>query len=85
VGQRADGIIRQIRSLQGDVLIFSSGHFLRVLAARWIGLEPGDGKFFLLRTASLSALSYEHTMTEPAIRLWDDTTHVSDIRPNVGT
>jgi len=78
VGQRADRIIRQIHSLQGDVLIFSSGHFLRVLAARWIGLEPADGKFFLLSTASLSALSYEHTFAEPAIRLWDDTNHVGD-------
>jgi probable phosphoglycerate mutase len=78
VGQRADRIIRQIHSLQGDVLIFSSGHFLRVLAARWIGLEPADGRFFLLSTASLSALSYEHTFAEPAIRLWDDTNHVGD-------
>jgi probable phosphoglycerate mutase len=78
VGERADRIIRQIRSLQGDVLIFSSGHFLRVLAARWIGLEPADGRFFLLSTASLSALSYEHTFAEPAIRLWDNTNHVVD-------
>jgi len=78
VGERADRIIRQIRSLQGDVLIFSSGHFLRVLAARWIGLEPADGRFFLLSTASLSALSYEHTFAEPAIRMWDNTNHVVD-------
>jgi broad specificity phosphatase PhoE len=78
VGQWADRIIRQIRSLQGDVLIFSSGHFLRMLAARWIGLEPADGRFFLLSTASPSALSYEHTLTESAIRLWDDTSHVTD-------
>ncbi len=76
VGQRAARMIQQIRSLQGDVLIFSSGHFLRALAARWIGLEPGEGRFFLLSTASLSALSYEHILTEPAIRLWDDTSHV---------
>jgi len=78
VGERADRIIQQIRSLQGDGLIFSSGHFLRVLAARWIGLEPGDGRLFLLSTASLSSLSYEHVLVEPAIRLWDDTSHVGD-------
>ena len=78
VGERADRIIQHLRSLQGDALIFSSGHFLRVLAARWIGLEPAYGGSFLLSTASLSALSYQHTLTEPAIRLWDDSCHVSD-------
>jgi probable phosphoglycerate mutase len=76
VGVRADHVIRGVRRLHGDVLLFSSGHFLRVLAARWLGLEPGAGKFFLLGTASLSALSYEHKRTEPAIRFWDDTRHV---------
>jgi broad specificity phosphatase PhoE len=76
VGVRADRVIRKVRRLHGDVLLFSSGHFLRVLAARWLGLEPLAGKFFLLGTASLSALSYEHNETEPAIRFWDDTRHV---------
>jgi broad specificity phosphatase PhoE len=78
VGARADRVIRQIRPIRGDVLLFSSGHFLRVLAARWLGLEVQAGQFFLLSTASLSALSYEHTVSEPAIRLWDDSRHVGD-------
>ena len=78
VGARADHIVRRIRALKGDVLLFSSGHFLRVLAARWIGLEPAAGRFFLLSTASLSALSYEHSLSEPAVRLWDDVRHVSE-------
>jgi probable phosphoglycerate mutase len=78
VGARADRILGQIRSLQGDILVFSSGHFLRVLAARWLGLEPGAGRFFILSTASLSALSYEHNLSQPAIRLWDDSRHVGD-------
>jgi probable phosphoglycerate mutase len=78
VGARADRIVRQLRTLQGDVLLFSSGHFLRVLAARWLGLEPAAGSFFLLSTASLSALSYEHNLSEPAIHLWDDDRHVGD-------
>ena len=78
VGARADRILQQLRSIRGDVLLFSSGHFLRVFAARWLGLEPADGRFFLLSTASLSALSYEHNLAEPAIRLWDDSRHVGD-------
>jgi len=78
IGARADCIVRKVRALHGDVLLFSSGHFLRVLAARWLGLEPAAGRFFLLGTASLSALSYEHNKSEPAIRFWDDTRHVGD-------
>jgi probable phosphoglycerate mutase len=76
VGARAERILGQIRPTQGDILLFSSGHFLRVLAARWLGLEPEAGRLFLLSTASLSALSYEHKLSEPAIRLWDDSRHV---------
>jgi len=76
VGMRADRIAARVRAIPGDALLFSSGHFLRVLAARWLGLEPAAGRFFLLSTASLSALSYEHTLAQPAIRLWDDTRHV---------
>lgn len=76
VGVRADRVVARLRAVQGDVLLFSSGHFLRVLAARWLGLEPAAGRFFLLSTASLSALSYEHNPSQPVIRLWDDTRHV---------
>jgi broad specificity phosphatase PhoE len=76
VGARADRVVSRVRAVQGDVLLFSSGHFLRVLAARWLGLEPGAGRYFLLSTASLSALGYEHNRSQPVIRLWDDTNHV---------
>jgi broad specificity phosphatase PhoE len=76
VGVRADRVVSRVRAVEGDVLLFSSGHFLRVLAARWLGLEPGAGRFFLLSTGSLSALGYEHERTQPVIRLWDDTRHV---------
>jgi broad specificity phosphatase PhoE len=78
VGARADHAIKRVRAIEGNVLLFSSGHLLRVLAARWLGLEPGAGRFFLLSTASLSALSYEHNPSQPAIRLWDDDRHVGD-------
>jgi probable phosphoglycerate mutase len=76
VGARADRIVSCVRAVPGDVLIFSSGHFLRVLAARWLGLDPGGGRFFLLNTASLSALGYEHNLAQPVIQFWDDTRHV---------
>ena len=78
IGARADRMISRVRAIQGDVLIFSSGHFLRVLAARWLGLEPAGGKFLLLDTTSLSALSYENSLSQPAIRLWNDSHHVSE-------
>ena len=81
VGARADRVVRRMRAIEGDVLLFSSGHFLRVLAAHWLGLEPADGRFFLLSTASVSALSYEHNLSEPVIRLWNDTRHVGS-EPN---
>ena len=75
-GERADRVIARARAAAGDVLLFSSGHILRVLAARWLGLPPGGGRYFLLGTASLSALSYEHDMSEPAFRFWNDVRHV---------
>ena len=61
-----------------DVLLFSSGHFLRILTARWLGLDASAGRFFLLDTASLSALSYEHNESKPAVRFWNDTRHVGE-------
>jgi probable phosphoglycerate mutase len=68
VGVRADRIIQRVRAVDDDVLVFSSGHFLRVFAARWLGLEVAIGRCFMLSTASLSAVSYEHKLSEPAIR-----------------
>ena len=76
VGVRADHVVSRVRAIQGNVLLFSSGHFLRVFAARWLGLEPGAGRYFLLSTASVSAVGYEHNLSEPVICLWDDTRHV---------
>ena len=77
VGTRADRVVDRVRAVQQNVLIFSSGHFLRVLAARWLGLEPEAGKYFLLDTASLSALSNEHSLTQPVIKFWNDLHHLT--------
>jgi broad specificity phosphatase PhoE len=75
IGVRADLAIRRVRGISGDTLLFSSGHFLRVFAARWLGLEPGAGRLFVLGTASLSVMGYEHDRSEPVIRLWDEMPH----------
>ena len=78
IGARADRVVSRVRAVEGDVLLFSSGHILRVIASRWLGLEPSAGRYFLLSTASLSQLSYEHNFSEPVIRLWNDTHHVEN-------
>lgn len=76
IGARADRVIAAIRQTDGDVLLFSSSHFLRVFAARWLGLDPSLGRCFMLGTTGLSAFGYEHNnQAEPVIRLWNETRH----------
>ncbi len=78
VGERADRVVQRVRAVSGNILLFSSGHFLRVLASRWLALAPANaGRYLLLRTASLSALGYEHDLSHPAIWLWNDDHHVA--------
>src|SRR5215467_13457367 len=73
---RADRVVSRVREVPGDVLVFSSGHFIRVLVTRWIGLEvTANAKRFMLDTASLSAIGYEREACRPVIRLWNDTHH----------
>jgi probable phosphoglycerate mutase len=75
---RADRVVHRVQAVQGDVLLFSSGHFIRVLATRWIGLEVTvNARRFMLSTASLSAVGYENELARPVIRLWNETNHVS--------
>jgi probable phosphoglycerate mutase len=77
VGARADRVVSRVRAQTGDVLLFTSGHFMRVLASRWLGLEPSaNSRYFMLSTASLSALGYENDLSRPVIRFWNDTQHV---------
>jgi broad specificity phosphatase PhoE len=78
IGERADRVVQRVRAVDANVLLFSSGHFLRVLAARWLAFGPASGgKYFVLSTASLSALSYEHDRSQPVIQLWNDNHHVT--------
>jgi len=77
VGARADRVIARIRAVHGSVLVVSSAHISRVFTARWLGLPSSGGRQFVLGTASLSILGYEHDMTEPVIRLWNDTSHLT--------
>lgn len=72
IGSRADRVIQRVRAVAADVLMFSSGHFIRVLAARWLALSASAGKYFVLNTASLSVLGYEHNLAQPVIRLWNE-------------
>ncbi len=76
IGARADRVIARIRAAAGDVLLVSSAHISRVLAARWLELPASGGRYLVLGTASLSLLGYEHNLSEPAIRLWNDTGHL---------
>jgi broad specificity phosphatase PhoE len=76
IGERADRVVERVRGITGDVLLFSSGHFTRVFAARWLGLSADGARYFLLNPASLSALSYEHNLSHPVIRLWNEDGYV---------
>jgi broad specificity phosphatase PhoE len=72
ISERADRLISRLRTLEGNIAIFSHGSFGRVLAARWIELPVRKAEHFLLSTGSLSVLGYGHNLAEePAIVLWN--------------
>jgi len=74
VAFRADQLIIQLRQMHGNIALFTHSHFARVFAARWISLSVAQAEHFLLDTASLSILCYEHEQrTQPAIELWNST------------
>ena len=70
VGARADRVLARIAGIDGDGIVFSHGHFLRVLASRWIGLEAAAGAKLGLDVATLSALGHEHDV-DRVIRVWN--------------
>ncbi|HEY7119580.1 MAG TPA: histidine phosphatase family protein [Tepidisphaeraceae bacterium] len=78
VRTRAQRVVHKLRADEGNTLVFSSGHFLRALAATWLGLDVSAGRLFALDTAALSCLGYEHTREEPVMRFWNDTNHAAD-------
>jgi broad specificity phosphatase PhoE len=69
VGARVDQVIAELTAVDGDALLFAHGHVLRVLAARWLSLEPEAGQLFALDPATISILGYEREA--PVIRLWN--------------
>jgi broad specificity phosphatase PhoE len=70
VGTRVDRVIAELRPLAGDAAVFAHGHVLRVLTARWLGLEPQAGRLFALDTSTVSTLGYERETA--VIRTWNE-------------
>jgi len=80
VSARADRLMARLRLLDGDVALFTHGHFGRVLGVRWIGLPLLEARHFLLSTASHSVLSHEHDRRDhPVVGLWNDVSHLSPV------
>jgi len=79
VSARSDRVIGRIRACAGDVLLFAHRDFLRILAVRWVGLPAIEAQHFVLMTASLSILGYDHGLNQPVIYLWNDDRHLAGI------
>jgi probable phosphoglycerate mutase len=71
VAERADRLIARLREISGDVVVFSHGHILRMLGARWVGLGPDGGSRLALDTATISILGHEREVS--VICLWNET------------
>jgi probable phosphoglycerate mutase len=69
VGERVDPLVAELLQAKGDVALFAHGHILRVLAARWLGLRPGDGALLALDTGTISILGWEHA--NAVVRRWN--------------
>lgn len=79
VAARADRFIGRVREIEGDILAFSSGHIIRMIAGRWLGLVPVAGRFFFCRPASIGVLGFEHhNRDEPIIELWNSVENHGD-------
>jgi broad specificity phosphatase PhoE len=70
VGERVDRVLDEVRTVDRDALLFAHGHVLRVLTARWLGLEPDAGRLFALDPATLSTLGYERETA--VVDIWNE-------------
>jgi probable phosphoglycerate mutase len=78
VEARADRVTAKLREGAGRLSLLGDSHFFHVQAAGWIGLAAADGRRCFLSTASLSVMGYEHSVSQPAVRLWNDVRHVTN-------
>ena len=69
IGERVDRVLGELRSVDGDALLFAHGHVLRVLTARWLELDPDAGRLFALDPATISTLGYERETA--VVQLWN--------------
>ena len=69
IEERCDRVIEMVNMIEGDVALFSSGHFSRALAVRWLGWPIKFGRQFILSTATISILAYERSV--PAVKAWN--------------
>ena len=76
MGSRVDRVVDELAALEGDAAVFAHGHVLRVLAARWMGLEPEHGAMLALSTATLSSLGWERERR--VVTLWNDGGHLKN-------
>jgi probable phosphoglycerate mutase len=77
VGARADRVVEAALAVEGDVAVFAHGHFLRMLAARWLGLAPSEGRLLALDPATFGILGHERE--QRVVRLWNDSGHLEDV------
>jgi len=75
VGARVDGLVAELRALEGDAALFAHGHLLRTIGARWVDLPPEEGGRLALGTAALCVLGWEREV--PVIHVWNDTSHLA--------
>ncbi len=81
VAARSDRFLELVRTIDGDIAAFSSGHISRMIAARWLGLAPLSARYFYTATASVGILGYEHGQNQPVVVLWNDDHSVEKSNP----